>query len=216
MTDKRGKFITFEGGDGCGKSTQIKLAVQWLRDSGADFLFTREPGGTLIGEEIRNLLLDPENDEMTDMTEMLLYASARAQLAREIIEPALAAGKDVVCDRWADSSIVYQGMARGLGESVRVVNTIAAGDLFSPDATILLDLDPEESLKRAAGEAGGGDRIESLGIEYQKKVREAYLELAAGEKDRIYIIDARGSREEVHERVRTVMTDIMSGAVRNV
>ena len=209
MTDiKRGKFITFEGGDGSGKSTQIRLAIQWLCESGEDVLLTREPGGTPIGEKIRGVLLDPDNAEMTDMTEMLLYAAARAQLAREIIEPVLKAGRNVVCDRWADSSMVYQGAARGLGKAVRVVNEYAAGELFSPDATILLDLDPEEALKRAAGE-GGIDRIEALGISYQEKVRAAYLELAAECPDRIHVIDASGSVEEVHARVRKALTGVL-------
>ena len=209
MLNKRGKFITFEGGDGCGKSTQIKLVASWLQKSGCDFLLMREPGGTIIGEKIREILLDPDNDEMTDMTEMLLYAAARAQLAREVIEPSIAAGKLVICDRWVDSSMVYQGGARGLGEVVRTVNTIAAGDLFSPDATVFLDLDPEEALKRAKGE-NGGDRIEALGIEYQKKVRQAYLELAAIEKSRIHVVDASGSPEEVHIRVISALEAILA------
>ena len=209
MPRKRGKFITFEGGDGCGKSTQIGLAAEWLKKSGFDFVLTREPGGTPIGEGIREILLDPDNDEMTDMTEMLLYAAARAQLAREVIEPALAEGKHVICDRWADSSIVYQGEARGLGEIVRRVNTIAAGDLFSPDGTILLDLDPDEALSRAARESGG-DRMEALGIEYQKKVRAAYLRLAEEEKPRIRVVDSIGSIEEVHGRIVTVLSEMLS------
>jgi len=209
MPRKRGKFITFEGGDGCGKSTQIGLAAEWLKKSGFDFVLTREPGGTPIGEGIREILLDPDNDEMTDMTEMLLYAAARAQLAREVIEPALAEGKHVICDRWADSSIVYQGEAKGLGEIVRRVNTIAAGDLFSPDGTILLDLDPDEALSRAARESGG-DRMEALGIEYQKKVRAAYLRLAEEEKPRIRVVDSIGSIEEVHGRIVTVLSEMLS------
>jgi len=211
MNSDRGKFITFEGGDGCGKTTQIKLAAAYLEREGYDFLLTREPGGTAIGEKIRAILLDPENAEMTDMTEMLLYAATRAQIAREVIEPALAAGRTVVCDRWADSSMVYQGDARGLGEAVRVVNAYAAGELFSPDATILLDLDPEEALARAEGE-DGGDRIEAIGAEYQMKVRSAYLKLAACDPGRIRVIDASGSEDEVHARVREALTSILKGS----
>lgn len=208
MSSSRGKFITFEGGDGCGKSTQIKLAAEFLRAEGYDFLLTREPGGTRIGESIRSILLDPENSEMTDMTEMLLYAAARAQIAREIIEPALAGGRLVICDRWADSSMVYQGAARGIGEAVRVVNAYAAGDLFTPDATILLDLEPEEALGRLAAAGGGRDRIEALGEEYQISVRAAYLQLAACEPDRFYVVDAGGSPDEVHARVKTALEEI--------
>jgi len=204
MDKGRGKFITFEGGDGCGKSTQIRLAADYLAGEGYDLLLTREPGGTLIGEKIRAILLDPENAEMADMTEMLLYAAARAQITRDVIGPALAAGKLVICDRWADSSIAYQGAARGLGEAVSVVNAYAAGELFTPDATVLLDLDPGEALARSAG-TEGRDRIETLGEEYQKKVRAAYLKLAAEEPERIRVIDAGGSPEEVHARVKEAL-----------
>ena len=209
LDKKRGKFITFEGGDGSGKSTQIQLAIRWLSESGADVLLTREPGGTKVGEKIRELLLDPANAEMTDMTEMLLYAAARAQIAREVIEPALAEGRLVVCDRWADSSMVYQGAARGLGGAVRVVNEYAAGGLFSPDITILLDLDPAEALGRAAGE-GGGDRIEALGTAYQEKVRAAYLELARECPERIRVVDAAGTVEDVHARVREALAGVLA------
>jgi len=155
-------------------------------------------------------LLNPGNSEMTNMTEMLLYAAARAQIAFEVIEPALAAGRLVVCDRWADSSMVYQGAARGLGETVRVVNAYAAGDLFLPDATILLDLEPEEALARAAKGSVGQDRIESLGVEYQSSVRAAYLKLAACEPKRFYVIDASGSPEDVHELVKAALAGILS------
>jgi len=212
MGHNRGKFITFEGGDGSGKSTQIKLAADWLCDSGFDVFLTREPGGTRIGEKIRALLLDTENTDMTDMTEMLLYAAARAQLSREVIGPALDAGKLVVCDRWADSSMVYQGAARGQGDAVRIVNSYAAGDLFSPDATILLDLDPNEALLRAAASRGSGfDRIEALGAAYQEKVRAAYLSLAEREPGRIHVIDASGSPQDVSGRVRDALAGILSG-----
>jgi len=209
MSDNRGKFITFEGGDGSGKSTQILLAREWLKDAGYDVFSTREPGGTKLGEKIRSILLDPENPEMADMTEMLLYAASRAQLAREAIEPALAGGKTVICDRWADSSMVYQGAARGLGEAVRTVNKLAAGELFSPDATILLDLDPETALQRAVG-SGSEDRIEALGAVYQAKVREAYLKLAKQAPERFFVIDASGSPEEVHLRVRTALSGLFA------
>ena len=211
MTEsKRGKFITFEGCDGCGKSTQIKFAAELLAANGYDVLLTREPGGTLIGEKIRMVLLDPENDKMADMAEMMLYAAARAQIAREVIEPALAAGRLVICDRWVDSSLVYQGAARGLGEAVRVVNTYAAADLFTPDATVLLDLEPAEALARATGADDDHDRIEALGVAYQDKVRAAYLELARREPGRFFVIGAAGSPEEVQARVAAALLGILS------
>ena len=209
MSIERGKFITFEGGDGVGKSTQARLACEWLSGSGYEVLVTREPGGTRIGESIRGLLLDPENTEMTDMAEMLLYAAARAQLAREVIEPALSKGWLVLCDRWVDSSIVYQGAVRGLGEAVRKINIHAAGTLFLPDATILLDLDPAKALARTAGK-NGEDRIEAMGAEYQEKVSAAYKKLAGLERDRIHLLDASGSPDEVHGRVRAVLEEVLS------
>jgi len=210
MDSDRGKFITFEGGDGCGKTTQIKLAAEYLAAEGYDYLLTREPGGTMIGEKIREVLLDPENAEMSDMTEMLLYAAARAQIAKEVIRPALAAGRLVVCDRWTDSSLVYQGAARGLGEVVRVVNSYAAGDLFAPDATILLYLAPDEAYARAVAGAGSGDRIEALGADYQNKVQSAYMKLAAYDPKRFFVIDASGSVTDVHERVKTALQKILA------
>ncbi|MDR3365061.1 MAG: dTMP kinase [Clostridiales Family XIII bacterium] len=212
---RRGKFITFEGGDGSGKSTQIGLAASWLGAAGYDVLKTREPGGTKIGEKIRAILLDPENADMADMAEMLLYAAARAQLAHEAIAPALEAGQLVVCDRWADSSYVYQGAARGLGEAVFAVNAYAAGALLSPDATILLDLNPEEALQRAlqASAGSGHDRIEALGAGYHAKVRAAYLELAERFPKRICVIDAAGAPEAVHTRVKTALSKVLGNEV---
>ena len=200
MVKRRGLFITFEGGDGSGKSTQIQLAAGWLKEQGYPVLVTREPGGTVIGEKIRAMLLDTENTEMADITEMLLYAAARAQLAGEVIARALESNMIVICDRWVDSSLVYQGVARGLGEGVFDVNSQAAGELFSPDVTILLDIDAEEAIRRLGDREE--DRIESMGIEYRRKVRAGYLALAKSEPWRIQVIDASGSPEEVHELVK--------------
>jgi dTMP kinase len=145
-------FITFEGGDGAGKSTQAQMLSDRLCANGIDVLLTREPGGTKIGEEIREILLNPACTEMASHTEMFLYAAARAQLAREVIAPALAEGKTVICDRWVDSSLVYQGVARRLGEMVAEVNRYAVADL-APDLTILLDIDSDEGLARACAVA---------------------------------------------------------------
>jgi dTMP kinase len=202
----RGSFITFEGGDGTGKSTQLTLFLEYLRGKGIEYVFTREPGGTAIGERVRAILLDPACGEMEDMTEALLYAAARAQLAREVIRPALDAGTLVVCDRWVDSSIVYQGAAKAMIDissdpetAVRTINAYAT-DGLAPDVTILLDLDPSEALGRAQGAEGGPDRIEAKGEDYHRAVRESYLALAEREA-RFRIVNAAGSPEAVHARV---------------
>ena len=141
---EKGLFITVEGGDGSGKTTQLAFIKEYLTEKGEDVLFTREPGGTALGEKIRSVILDPANKEMVPMTESLLYAASRAQLVSEVIRPALAAGRTVVCDRYVDSSIAYQGYARGLGESVTTINGYAIGDCI-PDATILIKVDPAKS-----------------------------------------------------------------------
>jgi dTMP kinase len=206
-------FITFEGVDGSGKSTQIALLKDRLAKEGVDVFLTREPGGTRVGEKIRALILDPENAEMDAMTEMFLYAAARAQLAREAIRPALDAGKTVICDRWVDSSIVYHGVARGLGRFVKEVNLHAVAGLV-PDRTILLDLDPEVALRRAAirgadteENIGQGhsttifDRMEAEGATWHRKVSEAYRALAAKHPDRIAVVDASGSMKAIHESI---------------
>lgn len=177
-------------------------------------MMTREPGGTAIGEKIRDLLLDRKYSEMTDMAELLLYAAARAQLAREAIEPALESGKHVICDRWVDSSLVYQGVAREMGDAVSAVNLYAAAGLFRPDATILLDMDPREAMARAAKNEGG-DRIEAFGVEYQTKVRDGYLKLAARDKERFRVIDAAGSPEDVFSRVRETLETIVGAEARD-
>jgi len=189
-------FLSFEGGDGSGKTTQIALLAHLLEAQGQTVLLTREPGGTPIGERVRALLLDPECGEMTPVTEMLLYAAARAQLAREVITPALEAGKTVVTDRWLDSSLVYQGIARGLGRAVAEVNRHATGGL-SPDITFLLDIDPAVGLARAQQH----DRIEAEGLAWHQMVREGFLSLARKHPDRIVVIDARGTPEEVHGQI---------------
>jgi dTMP kinase len=151
---RRGVFVVFEGGDGSGKSTQIRLLRSAIERAGWDVLITREPGGTRIGEGIREVLLSPDSSEMSDRTEALLYAAARAQHVDEVIRPALEAGQVVLCDRYVDSSIVYQGTARGLGErAVADLNAWATGEL-RPDLTVLLDVDPEEGLRRATGGRG--------------------------------------------------------------
>ncbi len=195
----RGYFITFEGGDGSGKSTQIALLRDWLMQAGYDVILTREPGGTRISEKIRELILDPDNQEMADMTEALLYAAARAQLVSQMIKPALAEGKVVICDRFVDSSIAYQAYGRGLGDAVGVINSYAV-DGCMPDLTILLRLDPEKGSSRIADREH--DRIEQAPDAFHRKVYEGYLALEKTYPERIFGIDASGTIEEIADEIR--------------
>ncbi len=203
---QRGKFITFEGSEGCGKSTQIRRFVETLRGEGREVILTREPGGTAVGEKIRHLLqYDPEGANMKDESELLLFAASRAQLVRELILPALEAGKWVVADRFCDSTTVYQGMARGLdAESVRSVNSFAVGAAL-PDLTFLLDLDAATGHARAVLSSGpGADRMESLPLAFFEAVREGYLSLARSEPKRIAVIDASAGIDEVSAKINQV------------
>ena len=191
----KGLFISFEGGDGSGKSTQFRLFAEYLRSRGFEVVTTREPGGTRISEKIRDLLLDPECTEMDSMTEALLFAASRAQHVEELIRPSVNAGKIVLCDRFVDSSIVYQGFGRGLGDCVRAINEHAVRGMY-PDITFLLDISPEEGRKRN-GKTGKNDRLEKQSMEYHTMVAEGYRKLAAAEPDRFIVIDASGSIEKV-------------------
>ncbi len=192
----KGLFISFEGPDGSGKSTQARLFADHLKDRGFDVLFTREPGGTPISEKIRALILDPENMEMDARAEALLYAASRAQLVAQVIGPALAEGRSVVCDRYMDSSVAYQGYARGLGDGVRRINEFGSGGLL-PDVTFFLDLDPAEGIKRAAAAKGGSDRMEQESISFHRAVYEGYLAICEAEPERFVRIDASRSLKQV-------------------
>ena len=198
-----GYFISFEGGEGCGKSTQIKLLLDSLTAAGRETLAVREPGGTPVGEVIRHLLkYHPDNTAMTREAELLLFAASRAQLVRETLLPALAAGKIVVADRFLDSTTVYQGNGRELpAETVRIVNGFAAAGR-RPDVTFLLDLDSDAGLARArARHPDRADRMEQAGAEFYATVRQAYLALAAAEPARFVVLDAALPPEEIHARV---------------
>lgn len=196
---QRGKFITFEGSEGCGKSTQIHRLVERLQDRGIEVVLTREPGGTVVGEKIRHLLqYDPEAANLTDESELLLFAASRAQLVREVILPALEAGKWVVADRFFDSTTIYQGVGRGLDlAAVRSINHFAVGAAI-PDLTLLLDLDAATGHARAVKASGAKeDRMESQPLAFFEAVRHGYLELAAAEPERIAVIDASAGIDEV-------------------
>jgi dTMP kinase len=190
-------FVSLEGVDGSGKSTQAKLLAEAL---GADTLLIREPGGTEAAEKIRELLADPAV-ELDHFAELLLFSAARADLVSRVIRPAVEAGRNVVADRFADSSVAYQGGARELGTSHVLSLTDTVIDGLWPDVTVLLRVDPEVGL----GRAGGEDRFESEGVEFQRAVAEAYEEIAKIASDRVVAIDAAGTVEEVHERVVTAI-----------
>ena len=192
----RGKFITFEGCEGCGKSTQVKLFNEYLTRENIPHIFTREPGGEKISEEIRRILLDANNKEMTDECEALLYAASRVQHLSDRVEPALSQGKLVVCDRYVDSSLAYQAYARGLGvDFVGKINAYALTN-YRPDVTIFIDLTPEAAFLRKHG-ADENDRLEQAGMAFHKKVYEGYKQLAANEPDRIVFIDGTQTPDEV-------------------
>lgn len=195
----RGYFITFEGGEGCGKSTQLAMFKDYLNDKNVNFISTREPGGYPLCEKIRDILLY-SGLEICPESEFLLFSSARAELVNKVINPALKSGIHVICDRFYDSSIVYQGGARGLGEdNVRSITKFAIGEL-KPDVTIYLDISPIEAFERKGG-ADKTDRMESLGLDFHQKVYEKYHELAKEESDRFLVIDATKSREEVFNSI---------------
>ena len=192
----RGIFITMEGPDGSGKSTQIALLKEYLEKEGYDVIITREPGGTKISENIREVILNPEYKEMSSVTEMLLYASARAQLIAEVIGPAIDSGKAVISDRFVDSSLVYQGMARGLGvEKVYEINKTAIGD-YMPDVTFMLDLPAEVGISRKKDQKEL-DRMEQESLDFHRSVAEGYRQMAARFPDRIKTIDATLPIEEI-------------------
>jgi dTMP kinase len=204
-TTKRGLFITFEGPEGSGKSTQLRILAARLRAEGRTILETVEPGGTAIGMQIRRVLLDSKNQELRPTTELLLMFAARAQNVDELILPALSRGEIVLCDRFTDSSLVYQGAARGLGsEVVYEVDRIACRGLV-PDLTIVIDIDTELGLERAHGRNRKTQdvetRLDEQAIDFHRKVRDAYLHLAADEPGRVKLVDGSRSEEIVHKDV---------------
>lgn len=189
MQIDKGLFVTFEGIDGSGKSTQVSALRKSLEDKGTEVIVIREPGATLIGEKIRSILLDKAHSKMSSETELLLYEAARAQIVYEVIRPALQAGKVVICDRFYDSTVAYQGYARGLSlESIDFLNQLATGGL-EPDLTFLMDLPAKDAWERMDVREGAQDRLELEGFSFMEKVRAGYLELA-GKHARIIKVDA--------------------------
>ena len=196
----KGKFITFEGGEGVGKTTQLAMIRSFLDSQGVNAVFLREPGGNAISEKIRSIILDVDNVGMTGMCEAMLYSASRAQLVEAVIRPALEEGKLVVCDRFIDSTYAYQGVARGLGaDKVDVLNRLACGDIM-PDLTVFLDLPPKLAFARKGG-ADSADRLEQEGDNFHEKVYEGYLQASGLYPDRIVRIDCSGETIATHKKI---------------
>ncbi|MCD6289820.1 MAG: dTMP kinase [Anaerolineae bacterium] len=198
-----GLFVTFEGPEGSGKTTQIRLLGEWLRARGYDVLVTREPGGTAIGDRIRDILLDPAHTEMYPEAEVFLFSAARAQLVREVIRPHLARGGLVLCDRYADSTLAYQGYGRGLDlKRLEAITEFATGGL-RPDVIIYLDLPVEEGLARRQRARGGEwNRLDAEQLVFHRRVREGYLQMAAAEPHRWLVLDARQPIDSLQQAIR--------------
>ena len=206
----KGKFITVEGTDGSGKSTQLKLLMDYLGTKNCDVVFTREPGGTEISEKIRAIILDINNKEMTDMTEALLYAAARAQHVQQKIIPAINEGKVVICDRFVDSSIAYQGAARGLGtDNIMQINSFALNGIM-PDLTLFFDLPPEKGILRKKNEKEL-DRLESEKLDFHVNVYEGYKKLCSQYPDRIKVISADDTVENINRQVIEIIDGLLKG-----
>jgi dTMP kinase len=201
----RGYFISIEGPDGAGKSTQIKNIIKYFSEKSIDIVFTREPGGTDIGEKIREIILDKENVAMCDMTEALLYAASRAQHVHEKIRPNLDKGRIVLCDRYVDSSIAYQGYGRELGEPVKVINDYAIAGL-KPDVTILLLLNPEEGRGRISNTEK--DRLEIEKADFHQRVYDGYIEISKKESNRFHMVDASKDIESVKNDIYKILDKI--------
>ena len=205
----RGLFITFEGTDGAGKTTQIQRLSADLSKASYDICLTREPGGTPISEQIRDMLLNPDHSEMADITELLLYAASRAQHVSEVIKPALETGKIVISSRFADATVVYQGYGRGLDlDRISHLNQIAT-DGVRPDVTFVLDLPVEIGLQRVQSSRGGLDRLEREKIEFHQRLREGYQTLAKQDPQRLKIIDAQANPDQVYARIQAVIQPLL-------
>ena len=212
MTDqplitRPGAFITLEGADGSGKSTKARMLAEALEAVGREVVCLREPGGTVISEKVRSILLDPENTGMSPTCELLLYEASRAQLVEEVIVPALERGAVVVCDRFYDSTYAYQSCARGIDvDLVTTANALGSCGLV-PDRTIVFDLSTEESYERATRH--GTDRMEAEGIAFQERVRQGYLALAEAEPERVRVVHGSGEKREVYSRMVAELLDVL-------
>ena len=214
--DLKGRFITLEGGEGGGKSTQAKRLAEALEVEGIDVVLVREPGGTPLGENVRRILKDTAGDAPCDRCELLLFLAARAQLVRNVIRPALAAGKWVVSDRFSDSTLAYQGYGRGLPlREIAAANDFACEGL-TPDLTLLLDVSPATAAARMRGREAAthtaADRIELAGDDFHARLRQGFAELAVSNPDRIHVIDANGTADEVWQQVWSSVERLLKAA----
>ncbi|MBD2253431.1 dTMP kinase [Nostoc parmelioides] len=202
-----GRFIVFEGVEGCGKTSQMQLCAEWLQSLGISVVLTREPGGTELGVDLRRLLLQKAEDKpIAEVTELLLYAADRAQHVAQELKPKLAQGKYILCDRYVDSTIAYQGYGRNLDMNlIHQLNDIATGGLTS-DITIWLDVDVEVGLARKQGENAGLDRIEQETIAFHRRVQQGYADLAASSPSRIIRVDGQLSKETVHKTIQDIIS----------
>lgn len=210
-----GFFITFEGIDFCGKTTQARRLISYLRRNGYNVLLVREPGGDGIAERIRRILLSKKNSEMTALTELLLYEAARSQLTERMILPALKEGKVVICDRYSDSSLAYQGYGRGLNKKmIKDLNHISTFVLL-PDLTILLDVPVKTSFKRRKKEKREKDRLEKEKFEFHLRIREGYLTIARQNRKRIKVVDGTENIDKTWQKVRKVVDSFLSKSNRS-
>jgi len=205
-------FITFEGIEGCGKTTQITLLGQYLKKNDLEFLVTREPGGTIIGDKIRKILLDPQNSRITPLAELLLYAANRSQHVNEIIKPAIKKDRIVLCDRFCDATFVYQGFARGLDLGfIKKLNLLVSEEIL-PELTFLIDCPVQVGLSRANSRMNspsgkkGEDRFERESISFHQKIREGYLLIAKQETRRVAVIDGTKDKNTVHREICRVVS----------
>ena len=209
---ERGIFISIEGPDGSGKSTQIENIKKFFADKNLEIVFTREPGGSAIGDRIREILLDNNCKEMDYMTEAMLYAASRAQHVAQVIKPALESGKIVICDRFVDSSIAYQGYGRKLGDAVAVINSYAVAGCM-PDVTFLMKLDPGIGKSRVSSR-NQEDRLESEKVAFHQEVYNGYLEIEKANPGRIFGIDASRGIEEIRDDIYKKLEEVLSGVIK--
>lgn len=201
-------FISVEGGDGVGKTTQLGMLEDFLKSSGLDFVMTEEPGGTPEGDTLRRMIVEGDDDKWDGISEAFLYSTSRHEHVRKLIRPSIEAGKWVVCSRFADSTTVYQGHGRGISrEDLLKLHDLAVGDTW-PNLTIILDADPENGLNRIRSERAS-DRLERAGSEFHRRVREGFLQIAQENPNRCRVIDAIGTPEEVHQRILATIEEFI-------